>query len=112
MKKILITGVNGQLGNEMRVLFESYPQFEFFPTDINELDLCNKQAIDNFITENKINYIVNCTAYTAVDKAEDEIEEIKWTTRKYAGTYLKMTMNTFSCPACATGWMLAAKRTS
>ena len=74
MKKILITGAKGQLGNEMRVLFESYPQFKFFPTDIAELDLCDKQAIDNFITENKINYIVNCAAYTAVDKAEDEID--------------------------------------
>ena len=74
MTKILITGANGQLGNEMRVLFESYPQFEFFPTDIDELDLCNKQAIDDFITANKIDYIVNCAAYTAVDKAEDEID--------------------------------------
>ena len=74
MKKILITGANGQLGNEMRVLFDSYPQFEFFPTDIEELDLCNRQAIDDFITENKINYIVNCAAYTAVDKAEDDID--------------------------------------
>jgi len=74
MKKILVTGANGQLGNEMRVLFESYPQFEFFPTDIAELDLCNKQAIDDFIIENEINYIVNCAAYTAVDKAEDELD--------------------------------------
>ena len=74
MTKILITGANGQLGNEMRVLFESYPQFEFFPTDVAELDLCNKQAIDDFITANKIDYIVNCAAYTAVDKAEDEID--------------------------------------
>ena len=74
MKKILITGANGQLGNEMRVLFESYPSFEFFPTDVDELDLCDKQAVDHFITANKMDYIVNCAAYTAVDKAEDEID--------------------------------------
>ena len=74
MKKVLITGADGQLGNEMRHLFESYSQFEFFPTDIAELDLCNKQAIDNFIIANEIDYIVNCAAYTAVDKAEDEID--------------------------------------
>ncbi len=73
MKKILITGANGQLGNEMRVLFSSYSQFEFFPTDIAELDLCNKQAVEEFIDKNKIGYIVNCAAYTAVDKAEDDI---------------------------------------
>lgn len=74
MKRILITGANGQLGNEMRVLFDSYSQFEFFPTDIAELDLCEKQAVENFIHVNKIDYIVNCAAYTAVDKAEDDIE--------------------------------------
>ena len=74
MKRILITGANGQLGNEMRVLFSSYPQFEFFPTDIAELDLCNKQAIDDFIAQNNIDYIVNCAAYTAVDKAKDDID--------------------------------------
>ena len=74
MKKILITGANGQLGNEMRVLFESCLSFKFFPTDVAELDLCDKQAIDDFVTANKIDYIVNCAAYTAVDKAEDEID--------------------------------------
>ncbi len=74
MKKILITGANGQLGNEMKVLFSDYSQFEFFPTDVAELDLCDRQAIDDFIKANKIDYIVNCAAYTAVDKAEDEID--------------------------------------
>ncbi len=74
MKNILITGANGQLGNEMRILFPSYSQFEFFPTDIAELDLCDKVAVENFIIEKNIDYIVNCAAYTAVDKAEDELE--------------------------------------
>jgi len=74
MKKILITGANGQLGNEMRILFESYPQFEYFPTDIAELDLCDKYAVDSFVSQNNIDYIVNCAAYTAVDKAEDDID--------------------------------------
>ncbi len=74
MKKILITGANGQLGNEMRVLFPSYSQFMFFPTDVAELDLCDKRAVEDFISRNKIDYVVNCAAYTAVDKAEDDID--------------------------------------
>jgi len=74
MKKVLIIGANGQLGNEMRALFASYPQFEYFPTDIAELDLCDEHAVDSFVAKNNIDYIVNCAAYTAVDQAEDEID--------------------------------------
>lgn len=72
-QNILITGANGQLGNEMRKLFTSFPQFYFFPTDIVELDLCNRENVKEFVKKNKIGYIVNCAAYTAVDKAEDEV---------------------------------------
>lgn len=71
MKKVLVTGANGQLGNEMRILSQNHPEMEFDFTDIAELDLCNRESVINYC--NKINpgYIVNCAAYTAVDKAED-----------------------------------------
>jgi len=73
-KHILITGANGQLGNEMRLLANEYDQFEFDFTDIAELDLCNAEAVLDYCERTKPSYIVNCAAYTAVDKAEDEIE--------------------------------------
>ena len=74
MKNILITGANGQLGNEMRVLSAENPEYTYFFTDVAELDICNEQAILDFVKTNQINVIVNCAAYTAVDKAEESIE--------------------------------------
>jgi dTDP-4-dehydrorhamnose reductase len=74
MKKILVTGANGQLGSELNVLSKSYSQFEWVFTDRTELDLCD---LDNFATElSRIqpNYIINCAAHTAVDRAESEFE--------------------------------------
>ncbi len=72
MKNILVTGSNGQLGSEIRDLAVNYPDFHFFFTDIDELDLTNKQAVADFFQHNKIDVCINCAAYTAVDKAEDE----------------------------------------
>ena len=74
MKNILITGSNGQLGNEMRVLSAENPEYTYFFTDVAELDICNEQAILEFVKANQINVIVNCAAYTAVDKAEESVE--------------------------------------
>ena len=74
MKNILITGANGQLGNEMRVLSAENPEYTYFFTDVAELDICNERAILDFVKANQINVIVNCAAYTAVDKAEESIE--------------------------------------
>ena len=74
MKRILITGANGQLGNEMRVLSEEYPEHAYFFTDVTELDICNEQAVMDFVKANGIHTIVNCAAYTAVDNAEDHVE--------------------------------------
>ena len=74
MKKILITGANGQLGNEMRLQAEENHAYEYFFTDVEELDICNEQAVMQFVTDNEIDIIVNCAAYTAVDKAEDNVE--------------------------------------
>lgn len=67
---ILITGCNGQLGNEIMLLEKSYPEYTFFNTDVNELDITNQLAVTDFINRNAIDGVVNCAAYTAVDKAE------------------------------------------
>ena len=74
MKNILITGANGQLGNEIRVASAHFPQFRFFFTDVTELDICNREAVHAYMAENHMDGIVNCAAYTAVDKAEDDAE--------------------------------------
>ena len=74
MKNVLITGSNGQLGNEMRVLSETNKEYTYFFTDVAELDICNEQAVMDFVKANDINVIVNCAAYTAVDKAEENVE--------------------------------------
>lgn len=79
---ILITGCNGQLGNEMQLLERQHPEHKYFNTDIqdecpevenyHELDITDKDAIYAFIEEHDIDGIVNCAAYTAVDRAELE----------------------------------------
>ncbi len=74
MKNILVTGANGQLGNEMRLLAELNKEYTYFFTDVAELDICDEQAVMNFVTAHQIDIIVNCAAYTAVDKAEDNQE--------------------------------------
>ena len=68
---ILITGCNGQLGNEIQLLERQNTQHTFFNTDVAELDIINQKAIERFVEEHAIDGIVNCAAYTAVDKAED-----------------------------------------
>ena len=68
---ILITGCNGQLGNEMQLLEKENPQHTYYNTDVAELDITDQQAIEQFVNEHEIDGIVNCAAYTAVDKAEE-----------------------------------------
>lgn len=72
--KILVTGANGQLGNEMQVLAKENPGHTYYFTDLMELDICNKEAVWAYVAEKQIELIVNCAAYTAVDKAEDDPE--------------------------------------
>lgn len=72
MKTLLVTGANGQLGNELRLMSKNYPQFSYIFTDIAELDICDKAAVEAFVENNKVDAIVNCAAFTAVDKAESE----------------------------------------
>ena len=70
---ILITGANGQLGNEMRFISKCSNNTYIF-TDVAELDITNLNAIRECVKANAINVIVNCAAYTNVDKAEDDVE--------------------------------------
>jgi len=70
--RILITGSKGQLGNEIRVLAKGYPDFDFLYTDIDELDITDQLKVDEFFICNMPQVIINCAAYTAVDKAESD----------------------------------------
>jgi len=72
MLNILVTGANGQLGSSLKSLAPNYPNFTFYFTDKNELDITKIRKIEEFVSKNKIQLIINCAAYTNVDKAEDE----------------------------------------
>ena len=71
---ILITGANGQLGNEMRVLSQENTAHTYFFTDVQELDICDEESVMTYVAQKQIDVIVNCAAYTAVDRAEDDVE--------------------------------------
>ena len=73
-RNILITGANGQLGKEMQKLLANNKNFCAHFTDVEELDITDLNAVEQFTTINNIDYIINCAAYTAVDLAEDNIE--------------------------------------
>ncbi len=73
MHNILITGANGQLGNEIKELSQNY-KYNIFFTDVKLLDISDKKSVEDFIKQNSIDTIINCAAYTAVDKAEEEKE--------------------------------------
>lgn len=92
MENVLITGCNGQLGNEMQLLAKGNNQFRYFFTDVAELDITDEVAIRNFVEENQIDCIVNCAAFTAVDKAEDS-EELCDKLNNVAPGYLAKAVN-------------------
>ena len=75
--KILITGANGQLGNEIKVLSAKLPNWQFLFTDVEELNITDENAVNNFFKGTQPDYIVNCAAYTAVDMAESDLESAK-----------------------------------
>ena len=75
--RVLITGSNGQLGSEIKELATHYKTINFILKDLPDLDICNFEALQAFILDHKINAVINCAAYTAVDKAEDDIEIAK-----------------------------------
>ena len=74
MNNILVTGGNGQLGSELREIAPNYQDYNFLFTDVKNLDITNHSAVAAFIESNNITVIINCAAYTAVDKAESEPE--------------------------------------
>lgn len=74
MKRVLVTGGNGQLGNALKVIASHYPSLCLLFTDVQELDLTDSVALAAFVKDQSIDYVLNCAAYTAVDKAEDESE--------------------------------------
>ena len=74
MHNILVTGGNGQLGSELKEIAPNYQDYNFLFTDVKDLDITNYFAVAGFIQSNNITVIINCAAYTAVDKAESEPE--------------------------------------
>ncbi len=70
---ILITGAQGQLGNEFRFLSFTHPHFRFIFTDVDGLDITKPRQVMSFFSKNAIHFVVNCAAYTAVDKAETDV---------------------------------------
>jgi dTDP-4-dehydrorhamnose reductase len=98
---ILITGCNGQLGNEMQLLESQYPQYQWYNTDVQELDISNQQAIEQFVAAHEIDGIVNCAGYTAVDKAEEN-EELCAMLNQHAPAYLAAAVENV-----ADGWCIS-----
>lgn len=72
MKTILVTGANGQLGRSIRLLAENHSGHDFLFTDVDTLDITDPAAVQAMVKENRVDWIVNCAAYTAVDRAEDD----------------------------------------
>lgn len=72
MMRVLVTGANGQLGMSLRRLLSADTYVEAVYTDVDTLDLTDRDAVERFVGEGGFDYIVNCAAYTAVDKAESD----------------------------------------
>jgi dTDP-4-dehydrorhamnose reductase len=72
--RVLLTGSNGQLGSEIKELTTNYKKVDFIFKDLPELDICNFEALQAFIIDQNINAVINCAAYTAVDKAEEDAQ--------------------------------------
>jgi hypothetical protein len=101
MFNILVTGANGQLGSEINEISQNYP-YNFFFTDKETLDITDEGAIKSFVQENGINTIINCAAYTAVDKAESDEKNADQINRKavkkLAKISSKIISNLFTSP--------------
>ncbi|HAG16217.1 MAG TPA: dTDP-4-dehydrorhamnose reductase [Bacteroidales bacterium] len=74
MKNILITGGDGQLGSALKLASIGFSDFNLVFTDIAEFDITNQDSVNNFLKENQFDFLINCAAYTAVDKAEEQKE--------------------------------------
>ena len=85
MKKVLITGANGQLGNELRKTAPAFPLFTFEYMDADLLDLTDRDAVIRFFDQHRYDYLIHCAAYTAVDKSESEPEKAFLVNEKVTG---------------------------
>jgi dTDP-4-dehydrorhamnose reductase len=74
-KTILVTGANGQLGSEMQTISAEYPAYDFLFVTREALPIDDEEALEKYFSMHRIDYCVNCAAYTAVDKAETEPEK-------------------------------------
>jgi len=98
MAVILITGANGQLGNELKIVSKNFYGYEFIFTDIDNLDLTSPELIKEFIKTSNPDWIINCAAYNLVDKAENEPDTameingtaVKNITEAIAGSEIKL----------------------
>ena len=71
---ILVTGANGQVGQELQVIANDFAAYNCYWVDRAELDITNQAAVNDFFAANALDYCINCAAYTAVDKAETDQE--------------------------------------
>lgn len=71
---VLITGSNGQLGSEIKDISGTYKSVNFVYADLPELDICDVKSLNEYVSKYQINAVINCAAYTAVDKAEEDVE--------------------------------------
>jgi len=93
MATILVTGANGQLANELKILSSGFPQYQFLFTAKEELPIENTDALTSFFQRNKMDYCINCAAYTAVDKAESEKEKAFLINAEAVGELAKICYN-------------------
>lgn len=77
MKRILVTGANGQLGQSIKEVSNNYNQLDFVFVSRTELDITNNDLVVSYFNENKFDAVVNCAAYTAVDLAESDIDNAR-----------------------------------
>lgn len=74
---ILVTGCKGQLGNELQLLEGKHTEYTFYNTDVDELDITDREAVMQYVERNEIDGIVNCAAFTAVDRAEENEDKAR-----------------------------------
>lgn len=90
--KILVTGAYGQLGSELKGIEMQFPNYHFLFTDVDTLDITSETAVESYFNKTQLDFVINCAAYTAVDKAEIEFqiaENVNSLAPKLLGKYSK-----------------------